>query len=135
MFVGREADLGELSRLWRKRASARSRTGPRRLPRWTPNWAPARRSSCWTRYPGWANTTLAFRGNSRLRGTISSRSTTERSYFLCGSVSTWIAKNILNNTGFVGRASCNLVVRELPLDADEVESKVRALSLPANVSV
>lgn len=37
--------------------------------------------------------------------------------FLCGSVSTWIAKNILNNTGFVGRASCNLVVRELPLDA------------------
>ena len=38
-------------------------------------------------------------------------------FFLCGSVSTWIAKNILNNTGFVGRASCNLVVRELPLDA------------------
>ena len=37
--------------------------------------------------------------------------------FLCGSVSTWIAKNILNNTGFVGRASCNLVVRELPLDS------------------
>ena len=37
--------------------------------------------------------------------------------FLCGSVSTWIAKNILNNTGFVGRASCNFVVRELPLDA------------------
>ena len=37
--------------------------------------------------------------------------------FLCGSVSTWISKNILNNTGFVGRASLNLVVRELPLDA------------------
>ena len=35
--------------------------------------------------------------------------------FLCGSVSTWIAKNILNNTGFVGRASLNIVVRELPL--------------------
>lgn len=34
---------------------------------------------------------------------------------LCGSVSTWIQKNILNNTGFVGRASLNLVVRELPL--------------------
>ena len=37
--------------------------------------------------------------------------------FLCGSVSTWIAKNILNNTGFVGRASGNFVVRELPLAA------------------
>ena len=37
--------------------------------------------------------------------------------FLCGSVSTWISKNILNNTGFVGRASLNLTVRELPLDA------------------
>ena len=36
--------------------------------------------------------------------------------FLCGSVSTWISKNILNNTGFVGRASLNMVVRELPLD-------------------
>ena len=36
--------------------------------------------------------------------------------FLCGSVSTWISKNILNNTGFVGRASANMVVGELPLD-------------------
>ena len=35
---------------------------------------------------------------------------------LCGSVSTWISKNILNNTGFVGRASLNLTVRELPID-------------------
>ncbi len=37
--------------------------------------------------------------------------------FLCGSVSTWISKNILNNTGFVGRASSNMVVGDLPLDA------------------
>ena len=36
--------------------------------------------------------------------------------FLCGSVSTWISQNILNNTGFVGRASLNMVVKELPLD-------------------
>lgn len=34
---------------------------------------------------------------------------------LCGSVSTWIQKNILNNTGFVGRASLNLTLKELPL--------------------
>ena len=33
--------------------------------------------------------------------------------FLCGSVSTWISANILNNTGFVGRASLNMTVREL----------------------
>ena len=33
--------------------------------------------------------------------------------FLCGSVSTWISANILNNTGFVGRATLNLTVREL----------------------
>lgn len=33
--------------------------------------------------------------------------------FLCGSVSTWISKNILNNTGFVGRASLNMTLREL----------------------
>ena len=34
---------------------------------------------------------------------------------LCGSVSTWIQENILNNTGFVGRSSLNLTLRELPL--------------------
>lgn len=34
---------------------------------------------------------------------------------LCGSVSSWIARNILNGTGFVGRDSLDLVVEELPL--------------------
>lgn len=34
---------------------------------------------------------------------------------LCGSVSSWIADNILNGTGFVGRDSLDLVVNELPL--------------------
>ena len=34
---------------------------------------------------------------------------------LCGSVSAWIADNILSNTGFVGRLSRDLVLRELPL--------------------
>lgn len=32
---------------------------------------------------------------------------------LCGSVSTWISANILNNTGFVGRASLNMTLKEL----------------------
>ena len=34
---------------------------------------------------------------------------------ICGSVSTWIKKNILENTGFAGRFSRDMVVRELPL--------------------
>lgn len=34
---------------------------------------------------------------------------------LCGSVSAWISENILNNTGFVGRISRDVVLRELPL--------------------
>jgi len=36
-------------------------------------------------------------------------------FVLCGSVSTWIAENILDNTSFVGRDSLDLEVRELPL--------------------
>lgn len=36
--------------------------------------------------------------------------------FVCGSVSTWIRKNILNSKGFVGRISLDVVVGELPLD-------------------
>ena len=34
---------------------------------------------------------------------------------LCGSVSAWIADNILENTGFVGRDSSDIVLDELPL--------------------
>ena len=36
---------------------------------------------------------------------------------LCGSVSVWIQKNILSSTGFVGRISLQLTLRELPIDA------------------
>lgn len=34
---------------------------------------------------------------------------------VCGSGSAWIDQNILSNTGFVGRISLDLIVRELPL--------------------
>ena len=34
---------------------------------------------------------------------------------ICGSVSTWIKRNILENTGFAARFSRDIVVRELPL--------------------
>ena len=34
---------------------------------------------------------------------------------LCGSVSSWIDKNILNNTGFLGRVSLEITLQELPL--------------------
>lgn len=35
---------------------------------------------------------------------------------LCGSVSSWIAENILHGTGFVGRDSLDLVIDELPMN-------------------
>ncbi|MCB1081847.1 MAG: ATP-binding protein, partial [Chlamydiia bacterium] len=34
---------------------------------------------------------------------------------LCGSVSSWIEKNILSSTGFVGRISLSMQLKELPL--------------------
>jgi AAA+ ATPase superfamily predicted ATPase len=34
---------------------------------------------------------------------------------LCGSISSWIEKNILSSTGFVGRITIDLVLEELPL--------------------
>jgi hypothetical protein len=34
---------------------------------------------------------------------------------LCGSVSSWIERNIINNTGFLGRISLQLTIEELPL--------------------
>jgi hypothetical protein len=34
---------------------------------------------------------------------------------LCGSASTWIEKNILSSTGFLGRVSQTLTLEELPL--------------------
>ena len=34
---------------------------------------------------------------------------------LCGSISSWIEKNILNSTGFMGRISLDIVLEELPL--------------------
>lgn len=35
-------------------------------------------------------------------------------FVLCGSVSAWIAENILDSTGFVGRDSLDLELKELP---------------------
>lgn len=35
---------------------------------------------------------------------------------LCGSVSSWIEKNILSSTGFMGRITLDLVLEELPLE-------------------
>lgn len=36
---------------------------------------------------------------------------------LCGSISSWIEENILSSTGFVGRITIDLVLKELPLNA------------------
>ena len=46
---------------------------------------------------------------------------------LCGSVSAWIADNILNNTGFAGRDSWDVILGELPLRyCNEFWGKARA---------
>lgn len=37
-------------------------------------------------------------------------------FVICGSASSWIEKNILSNTGFVGRISLTLTLQELPLE-------------------
>jgi len=34
---------------------------------------------------------------------------------LCGSISSWIEKNILSSTGFMGRISLDIILEELPL--------------------
>ncbi len=63
---------------------------------------------------------------------------------LCGSVSTWIDKNILSHTGFLGRVSLNLTVEDLPLSdcnkfwvqqGDRVSSyeKLKVLSVTGGV--
>jgi len=36
-------------------------------------------------------------------------------FIVCGSASSWIKKNLLSSTGFVGRISYNLTLKELPL--------------------
>lgn len=38
-------------------------------------------------------------------------------FALCGSISSWIEKNILSHTGFLGRITIDLVLEELPLNA------------------
>ena len=72
---------------------------------------------------------------------------------ICGSVSSWIQKNILGSTGFAGRLSRNYVIPELPLTEcvqfwgetasriapreifeDEMREKIRRLPLREGVS-
>lgn len=36
-------------------------------------------------------------------------------FIICGSVSTWVEKNILSSTGYLGRVSLDLILKELPL--------------------
>lgn len=46
-------------------------------------------------------------------------------FILCGSISSWIDKNILSNTGFLGRISYRLTLEELPLrDCNQFWSSV-----------
>lgn len=47
---------------------------------------------------------------------------------ICGSVSTWIQKNILNNTGFVGRISLNIKLSDLSIEHSIEMLKGQSLS-------
>lgn len=49
---------------------------------------------------------------------------------VCGSISTWIEENILTSTGFMGRISLNLILRELQLN--ECEQFLRNLGVKAS---
>jgi AAA+ ATPase superfamily predicted ATPase len=52
-------------------------------------------------------------------------------FILCGSASAWIEKNILSNTGFMGRISYKLVLDELPLaDCTQFWSSVGSFISP-----
>ena len=60
---------------------------------------------------------------------------------VCGSASSWIEKNILSHTGFLGRISLTLTLRELPLSDCEkfwpknvaVFEKLKVLSVTGGV--
>ena len=47
---------------------------------------------------------------------------------LCGSITSWIDENILNNTNFVGRVSLTITLRDLPLSETREFLAVKSLS-------
>lgn len=58
-----------------------------------------------------------FLGNLKTIWDTCFKKNTQLVLILCGSVSIWIQKHILSNTGFVGRISLQLTLRELPVNA------------------
>ena len=44
---------------------------------------------------------------------------------LCGNVSSWIKEQIIDSAAFVGRRSCDLIVRELPLKEQTPNSRLQ----------
>lgn len=52
-------------------------------------------------------------------------------FFLCSSISSWLKKNLLSSTGFLGRISLTLTVEELPLNDCNKLLKARGLKTSA----
>ncbi len=52
-------------------------------------------------------------------------------FILCGSISSWIEKNILSGTGFVGRISLTLQLEELPLSICDLFWKKKRFEISA----
>lgn len=60
---------------------------------------------------------------------------------LTGSISSWIEKNILSRTGFVGHISLDMTLEELPLQLisveviEQVQKKIKALPFLKSFSI
>lgn len=56
-----------------------------------------------------------FLGKLKIAWDLYFKNNPELVLILCGSISSWIEKNILSNTGFMGRISLDILLEELPL--------------------
>lgn len=56
-----------------------------------------------------------FLGKLKIAWDLYFKNNPELILILCGSISSWIEKNILSSTGFMGRVSLDIILEELPL--------------------
>lgn len=72
---------------------------------------------------------LNFPGHLKIAWDTEFKENNKLIFIICGSVSTWINDNILNNTGFVGRLSLNIRLQELSLK-ESIELLFKRSSIP-----
>ena len=69
------------------------------------------------KFPGWEEKILEFLGHLKTAWDMYFSKNPHLIIALCGSISSWIEKNILSSTGFLGRIIIDLVLEELPLQS------------------